>query len=89
MKIKNGFELRTLCGEHVIIASGRENIDFSKVVNLNESAAVMWNAVIGKEFEVADMAQALLAEYDIDEATAMADAQRIANEWVEIGMAQA
>ncbi len=89
MKIKNGFELRNLCGEHVIIASGRENIDFSKVVNLNESAAVMWNAVAGKEFEVADMAQALLAEYDIDEATAMADAQRIANEWVEIGMAQA
>lgn len=86
MKIKNGFELRDLCGEHVIIASGRENIDFSKVVNLNESAAIMWNAVVGKEFEVADMAKALLDEYDVDEATAMSDAERIAKEWIEIGM---
>lgn len=89
MKIKNGFELRDLCGEHVIIASGRENIDFSKVVNLNESAAIMWNAVVGKEFEVADMAKALLDEYDVDEATAMSDAERIAKEWIEIGMALA
>lgn len=89
MKIKNGFELRTLCGEHVIIASGRENIDFSKVVNLNESAAIMWNAVIGKDFDAEDMAKALMAEYEVDEATALADAKRIADEWVELGMATA
>lgn len=89
MKIKNGFEMRDLCGSYVIVASGRENIDFSKVINLNESAATMWKAVEGKDFEVADMADALLAEYEIDRATALADAERIAKEWVEIGMVNA
>lgn len=88
MKIKEGFELRTLCDEHIIVGCGRKNIDFSKVVNLNESAALMWNAVVGKEFTVADMAAALTAEYDVDEATALADAQRIVAEWVEIGIAE-
>ncbi|MCQ2197173.1 MAG: PqqD family protein [Bacteroidaceae bacterium] len=88
MKIKEGFELRTLCDEHIIVGCGRKNIDFSKVVNLNESAALMWNAVVGKEFTVADMAAALTAEYDVDEKTALADAQRIVAEWVEIGIAE-
>lgn len=81
--------MRDLCGSYVIVASGRENIDFSKVINLNESAATMWKAVEGKDFEVADMADALLAEYEIDRATALADAERIAKEWVEIGMVNA
>lgn len=88
MKIKEGFELRTLCDEHIIVGCGRKNIDFSKVVNLNESAALMWNAVVGKEFTVADMAAALTAEYDVDEKTALADARRIVAEWVEIGIAE-
>ncbi len=88
MKIKEGFELRTLCDEHIIVACGRKNIDFSKVINLNESAALMWNAVIGKDFTVEDMAAALTAEYEVDEATALADAGRIAAEWVEIGIAE-
>ena len=39
MKIKKGFELRNVCGEHVVIATGIENVDFSKMITLNESAA--------------------------------------------------
>ena len=35
MKIKNGFELRNVCGENVIIAHGVENIDFTKVITTN------------------------------------------------------
>ena len=86
MKIKEGFELRTLFDEHIVLAYGRQNINFSKVINLNESAALMWNAVIGKEFTTADMAAALMAEYEVDEATALADAERIVAEWKEIGL---
>lgn len=86
MKIKNGFSLREFCGERLILASGRENIDFSKVINLNESAADMWNAVVGKEFTLGDMVKALLDNYEVDEATARTDAERVLNEWIELGM---
>ena len=45
MRKKKGFELRDVCGEHVIMAYGMENIDFSKISSLNETAAFLWKAV--------------------------------------------
>ena len=66
MKIKEGFELREVCGEYIVIAHGDKNIDFSKVINFNESAAVMWKAVATKEFTAEDMAQALLSTYEVE-----------------------
>ena len=86
MKIKPGFELRDICGENIIIAHGEENIDFSQVITLNESAAVAWKAVEGKDFEVTDIAAALLAEYEVDEDTAAADAQTLVDSWKNAGL---
>ncbi len=42
MRIKDGFEIRNICGEKVIIAYGLDNLDFNKLINLNESAAFLW-----------------------------------------------
>ena len=86
MKIKEGFQLREVCGEYVVVAYGMKNIDFSKVINLNESAADMWKAVVGKEFTVEDLKNALLDTYDVSEEQAFVDAQRVAAEWKEIGL---
>lgn len=86
MRIKEGFQLREVCGEYVVVAHGMKNIDFSKVINLNESAADMWKAVIGKEFEVEDLKDALLTNYEVSEEQALADARRVAEEWKEIGL---
>ena len=36
MKIKKGFELRDICGEKVIMATGIENVDFNQMIALNE-----------------------------------------------------
>ena len=86
MKIKEGFQLREVCGEYVVVAYGMKNIDFSKVINLNESAADMWKAVVGREFTVEDLKNALLDTYDVSEEQAFADARRVAAEWKEIGL---
>lgn len=37
MKAKNGFNLRTVCGENILVAEGEENIDFSNIISMNES----------------------------------------------------
>ena len=42
MRLKQGFVLREVCGERVIMAEGIDTIDFSKLVCLNETAAVVW-----------------------------------------------
>lgn len=87
MKIKEGFELRTICGEAIVVAHGRQNIDFSKIISLNESAAYLWGKVVGKEFDAPMLAQLLTEEYVVDEATALADAQKMMHDWQEAGLA--
>jgi hypothetical protein len=87
MKINEGFELREMCGEHIIIATGIGNIDFSKVISLNESAAYLWNELNNKEFTPATMAALLTERYNIDEATALTDATELANQWIKTGIA--
>lgn len=86
MKIKPGFELRTICGENIVIAHGIENIDFSRIITLNASAADVWNAVVGKDFELSDVVSALLAEYEVDEQTATADAKQLIDDWKKAGL---
>lgn len=88
MKIKDGFELREMCGEHIIIGTGMANIDFSKVISLNESAAYLWRATEGKEFTVQLLAELLTEQYDIDDATATADASMLAKQWVNVGIVE-
>ena len=39
MKAKNGFNLRTVCGENILVAEGEENIDFSNIISMNDSSA--------------------------------------------------
>ncbi len=86
MKINKGFELREMCGEHIIIGTGVENIDFSKVISLNESAAWLWREVEGKDFTPETLAALLMQQYDVDEATALADATALSAQWVRVGI---
>ena len=86
MKIKQGFELKVICGEAIIVAHGRENIDYSKIINLNESAAYLWNKVIGTGFDAQRLAELLCEEYEVDEATALRDSQKVVADWHEAGL---
>ena len=88
MRIKEGFELRNICDENIVVSHGLSNIDFVKVISLNESAALVWNRVIDSDFTVDDMAAVLTDEYDVDAATARADCQALADEWRNIGFLQ-
>lgn len=88
MKAKTGFNLRNVCGEQVIVAEGRENIDFSNIISMNETSAYLWNAIQGKDFTVDDLVKLLTQEYDVDEQTACKDAEALANQWLEAGICE-
>lgn len=88
MKIKEGFELREMCGENIIVAKGVQNIDFNKIISLNETAAYLWKAIVGKEFTPESMAELLRMEYEVTEATALADAQELAKAWQDAGLCE-
>lgn len=86
MKIKNGFRLRTVCEESIIVAEGLNNIDFSSIISLNESAAFLWKNVQGEDFDATRLASLLTAEYEVDEDTARHDADALIAQWSEAGL---
>jgi hypothetical protein len=86
MKTKKGFKLRTICGENVIVAEGIENIDFSRIISMNESAAYLWNKIQGKDFTANNLVELLLEEYEVDEDTARQDVQQLIIKWQEAGI---
>jgi hypothetical protein len=86
MKIKEGFELRTICGENIIISHGVENINFTQIITLNESATSVWNAIIGKEFDINDIVNVLTDEYEVNEEIAQKDAKELVESWKKIGL---
>ena len=86
MKINQGFELREMCGEHIVIGTGVENIDFSKVISLNESAAWLWKEMEGKDFTPETLATLLVEQYEVDADVALADAKALTNQWVSVGI---
>ena len=86
MKTKKGFRLRNICGENVIVAEGVENIDFSRIISMNETSAYLWNNVQGKDFTEDDLVALLLAEYEVDDATAKADVAGLVAKWKEAGI---
>lgn len=86
MKIKKGFELREVCGEHIIVAYGKENIDFNKVISLNESASYLWKNIVDKDFTAETLASLLQQEYEVDAETAKKDAQALLDEWTNVGL---
>ena len=88
MKIKEGFVLRKICGQSVISAEGSSNVNFSKLISLNESAAYLFTNLLGKEFDPQTMSQLLTREYDVDEETALSDSVKLARQWEEAGIVE-
>lgn len=86
MKAKPGFNLRTVCGENIIVAEGEENIDFSNIISMNESSAYLWKNIQGKEFTHEDLVKLLTEEYEVDEATALKDVKALTDLWNQAGI---
>lgn len=80
--------MRNVCGENIIVAEGKENIDFTKIISMNESSAYLWKSVEGKEFTAETLRDLLLKEYDVDSATAENDAKMVTEEWAKAGIAE-
>ena len=74
MRVKKGFINRNVCGESVLLATGQENIDFTNIISLNETANFLWNELAQREdFTIDDMVELLTGEYEVEADEAKAD----------------
>ena len=83
MKLKDGFMLRQVAGEYVVLSVGAD-LDFNGMITLNETGATLWKR-LEQEAELADLTAALTAEYDVDEATATVAAEQFVAKLKERG----
>ncbi len=86
MKAKEGFNLRTVCGEQIIVAEGKENIDFSNIISMNETSAYLWEAIKGKEFSQEDLVDLLLEQYEVNKDIASKDVEALVKQWKDAGI---
>ena len=87
MKLKNGFVLRQVCGENVIVGEGLSAINFGKMLALNETAAWLWQQAKEQgDFTIDSLAEALCQEYEVTLDKAKADVTSIIAEWQKVGV---
>lgn len=88
MRIKEGFRLRTLGREHIVMGEGLAQVNFNKIISMNSTAVYLWEAVQGKEFSTEDLAQLLIDQYGIDRELAARDSDSIARAWIDAGIVE-
>lgn len=91
MKTIDGFRLRKLGNEYILVGESMALIDFNKMITLNETAAFLWekaeeNTKNKGEFIAADLCKDLCAEYDVTPEQAMTDVQATIDSWLEAGV---
>lgn len=69
MKIKSGFVLREIAGQYMAVAVGARAKELHGVIGMNETAAFLWKKMQTETTEE-ELAEALLEEYEIEEAMA-------------------
>lgn len=83
MKLKEGFIMREIAGEIIVIPSGDE-LNLNMMITLNETGKFLWEHLeAGADLDA--LVQAMLAEYEVDEQTARQGVERFVAKLQENG----
>lgn len=83
MKLKQGFIMREVAGENIVVSSGDE-LNLNMMINLNDTGKFLWQR-LETGADIDELIHAMLGEYEVDEQTARAGAERFVNKLRERG----
>lgn len=75
MKIKDGFLLKEIADNFVVIPTGGMVVDFNAMITLNESGVFLWR-LLSEERTEEELVFAMLGEYDVPRAQAEQDVRQ-------------
>lgn len=78
--------MRPLGQEYILVAEGLEVGNANQMISMNATAAFLWEAVEGKDFDAETLAQLLVDEYGIDIETAKKDVMPLLQTWEKAGI---
>lgn len=66
MKIKEGFVLRKVGVQYVVVPIGGEVVDFNGMIHLNESGKLLWE-LLQEELTLSDLVKKVMDCYEVTE----------------------
>ena len=86
MKLKPNYKVREIAGEKMVVMQGKDGVDLTKVILLNNSAEWLWNSLQGKDFSLDSAAQLLEERYKIGKEQSETDAEKWIDSMVKVGL---
>ena len=91
MKTIEGFKLRKLGNEYILVGESMALINFNKMITLNETAAFLWEQADALThshgaFDANALCKALCSEYEVAPEQAMTDVDATVSSWMEAGV---
>ena len=83
MKLKEGFVLREIAGECVVV-SVNSAVNLDGMITLNETAKTLWRALEGGVDGIDELVGVLMAEYEVDEKMARKAAESFVSKLREL-----
>lgn len=77
MRINPNIKIRDMVSEHIVVMPGAAQTDMTRVIALNDSALLLYNALSGSDFELEDAVRVLTDEYDVTPDVARRDAETL------------
>lgn len=78
MKIKEGFILRNVAGNNVVVPVGQATLDFNGMMSLNDTGAFLFGKLL-EGVSRDELIKALIEEYEVDEVLAAKDVDDFIN----------
>lgn len=72
MKIKEGYILKDVANQYVVVPIGNEAINFNGMLRLNKTAKLLFEA-LREDLEINDLVDILTSHYDISQDDAIRD----------------
>ena len=82
MKIKEGFMLRSVADNYVVVPIGKASLEFKGLINLNHVGAFIWKC-LETETTLEEVIEKVAKEYGIDKELASRDVTAFINKLVE------
>ena len=79
MKINSNYKLRSIAGETIVVNQGTTGTYMTRIISLNDSAKLLYEQLLGKDFTLEEAAKVLVDTYGIDDVQALKDAEKWAD----------
>lgn len=88
MRLKPDLQLRKIGSQYMIVDACNGSVNMTKVFELNETAARIWQWIHEQELDADGLAAKLCEEYEVEKEQALKDVTRQLEEWKRLGLVQ-